>query len=157
MSATTVTLPANIEYVGAALLSTSILLFGQNIVVSRYRKAAGIKYPQMYAEKAEADASPAAYQFNCAQRAHQNTLENIPILYVTTVLTAVRYPVLAAITCAMFTIGRISYTRGYITGDPAKRTGGLYLVGALGMVGQLLASSYIAGGWLYNGIISNLF
>ncbi|PPQ71129.1 hypothetical protein CVT24_009865, partial [Panaeolus cyanescens] len=110
----------SLEYVGAALLSTAVLLFGQNVVVSRYRKAAGIKYPQMYAEKAEADASQAAYRFNCAQRAHQNTLENIPILYVTTLITAMRYPVLAASTCAMFTIGRISYTRGYITGDPAK-------------------------------------
>lgn len=72
------------EYVGAALFSTVWLLLGQGIMVSRYRKRAGIKYPQsafrpfrcygganplaVYAEKAEAEASKDAQLFNCAQR-----------------------------------------------------------------------------------------
>lgn len=34
------------QYVGAALVSTVWLLLGQGLVVSRYRKRAGIKYPQ---------------------------------------------------------------------------------------------------------------
>jgi hypothetical protein len=34
------------EYVGAALVSTVWLLLAQGVVVSRYRKRAGIKYPQ---------------------------------------------------------------------------------------------------------------
>lgn len=39
--------------------------------VGRYRKAAKIDYPTMYATKEEAAASPAANQFNCAQRARK--------------------------------------------------------------------------------------
>jgi hypothetical protein len=33
----------------------------------------------VYAEKAVQDASKAALIFNCTQRAHQNTLENLPL------------------------------------------------------------------------------
>jgi len=33
------------EYVGAALLSTVYLLVGQMVTVSRFRKRAGVKYP----------------------------------------------------------------------------------------------------------------
>jgi hypothetical protein len=33
----------------------------------------------VYAEKAVQDASKAALVFNCTQRAHQNTLENLPL------------------------------------------------------------------------------
>lgn len=57
------------------------MLTWQSIVVGKYRKAANVPYPQAYAEKAEADASLDAKKFNCAQRAHQNTLESIPIVF----------------------------------------------------------------------------
>lgn len=90
------------SYVAASLVGTVFLLAGQSIVVSKARKAAQIPYPQLYAEKAEAAASPAANKFNCAQReallsfpssitltwtrflgAHQNTLEHMPIVLIT--------------------------------------------------------------------------
>ncbi|KAF4623124.1 hypothetical protein D9613_002169 [Agrocybe pediades] len=76
-----VTLPEGFEYVGGGLLSTAFLILGQSFLVSKYRKRAGIPYPQLYAEKSEAEASKDAYLFNCAQRAHQNTLENINTVY----------------------------------------------------------------------------
>ncbi|KAF8898957.1 hypothetical protein BD779DRAFT_1666708 [Infundibulicybe gibba] len=138
----TITVPREYPYVAASLVSTVFLLLGQSMAVGRARKAAGIKYPQMYAEKAEADASRDANYFNCAQRAHQNTLESIPILYLTTVLTGLRYPVLAASACAFWVVGRISYTRGYLTGDPANRGNALYRFSALASVGLLAGSVY---------------
>ena len=37
-----------------------------------------------------------------------------------TLLTGVKYPIFAACAAAVWSISRISYTRGYITGDPKK-------------------------------------
>ncbi|EEB99882.1 hypothetical protein MPER_00323, partial [Moniliophthora perniciosa FA553] len=79
-----------------------------------------------YAEKAQEEASFEAKKFNCAQRAHQNTLENIPIIWLTTCITAVKYPILAASLSGLWALSRYFYTRGYVTGDPAKRLGGAY-------------------------------
>ncbi|KAF5385167.1 hypothetical protein D9615_001343 [Tricholomella constricta] len=141
----TFTAPQGFQYVGASLLSTVLVLAGQNFIVSKWRKRSGIKYPQLYAEKAEAAASKDALIFNCAQRAHQNTLENIPIVYVTTLLTGLKYPILAASACAMWSVSRIGYTRGYLTGDPSKRANGLYVLGALGSITLLLSSCYVVG------------
>ncbi|KAF8973615.1 hypothetical protein BDZ97DRAFT_380986 [Flammula alnicola] len=151
---TTVTLPDGFQYIGAAFVSTVFLLLGQNSVVGRYRKRAKIGYPQMYAEKAEADASKDALLFNCAQRAHQNTLENIPMIYTLTLVTGTRFPIIAASALGFWSLSRASYTRGYITGDPKKRATVLYLAGQAVSLGLLLTSAYIAGGWLYEGLAS---
>ena len=89
----------------------------------------------VYAEKAEAEASKDAKIFNCAQRAHQNTLESVPVILVTyaaisflsgvdllcrTLVSGLAFPLTAASLCATFVVGRISYTRNYVTGDPEK-------------------------------------
>ncbi|KAF8886863.1 hypothetical protein CPB84DRAFT_1787233 [Gymnopilus junonius] len=147
---TTVTIPEGFQYVGAALLSTTILLFTQNSLVSRHRKKAGIEYPQMYAEKAQADSSREAYQFNCAQRAHQNTLENIPILFTTSLLSGLQFPIPTAIATALWTVSRFSYTFGYIK-DPKKRGTLMYILGQIGQLGMIVGSLYVAGNWLLAG------
>ncbi|KAL0578395.1 hypothetical protein V5O48_003616 [Marasmius crinis-equi] len=105
-------------------MSTVVLLFYQTFVVAAARKAAKIDYPQVYAEKAQEDASLEAKKFNCAQRAHQNTLESIPIIYLTTAIGSVRHPKLAAGFLAAWSVLRVFYTRGYATGDPKKRAFG---------------------------------
>ncbi|KAJ6591153.1 hypothetical protein DFH09DRAFT_1420123 [Mycena vulgaris] len=109
------------SYVAAALLSTVFLLGSQIVSVSTHRKAAGVAYPQLYADKVEAAASPAAFKFNCAQRVHQNTLEYLPGLYVMTLIFGVKYPVLAASSLGLWVLGRVAYGVGYVTGDPEKR------------------------------------
>lgn len=139
------TVPEGFQYVGASLLSTVFVLVGQGITVGRWRKRSGIKYPQLYADKAEAAASKDAMIFNCAQRAHQNTLENIPVVYVTTLITGLKYPHLAAGACALWSLSRIGYTRGYLSGNPDKRVNPLYMVGALGSLGLMLSSIYVVG------------
>ncbi|KAF9039330.1 hypothetical protein BJ165DRAFT_1407528 [Panaeolus papilionaceus] len=149
-----ITLPENFEYVGASLLFTVFVLLGQNRVVAKRRKAAGIEYPQMYAEKKEMEATEAALLFNCAQRAHQNTLEHVPIIFTTAIIAGAQFPLLAACNATLFNIGRISYTRGYLSGDPQKRSTVLHFVGAAAYMAQLAVSSYVAGSWVYNGLAS---
>ncbi|KAG7448872.1 membrane-associated proteins in eicosanoid and glutathione metabolism [Guyanagaster necrorhizus] len=138
--AATITVPEGWAWVAAALLSAQFLLSGQAFIVGRRRQTAGIEYPQLYAEKAQVEASKDAKIFNCAQRAHQNTLEFIPVVYSSTLLTAVCYPNFAAAACGTWVFGRILYTRGYITGDPAKRNSQGGFIGSIAQIGLLIGS-----------------
>ncbi|KAK7042323.1 hypothetical protein R3P38DRAFT_313258 [Favolaschia claudopus] len=117
----TITVPQGTSYVAGSLLSTVFLLTWQTIQVSKYRKLAGVPYPRLYAEKAEMDTSPAAVKFNCVQRAHANTLENIPTVYLMTILVGIKAPVVAASALGAWVISRIAYTNGYASGNPAQR------------------------------------
>ncbi|KAF9225134.1 membrane-associated proteins in eicosanoid and glutathione metabolism [Gyrodon lividus] len=139
-----IVLPPGFGYVGGALVSTVWLLGWQFMVVASSRKESGVAYPQLYAEKAEAAASKHAYLFNCAQRAHQNTLEYMPVILVTTLVTALKYPILAASGCGFWTFTRVLYTIGYTTGDPAKRHTRGGILGHVPVVGLLFASTYAA-------------
>jgi glutathione S-transferase len=49
-------------------------------------------------------------------------------------ITAVKYPVPAAVGCAIWSFSRVLYTLGYATGDPKKRSRGS--VGAIGFIGK---------------------
>ncbi|ETW87083.1 MAPEG family [Heterobasidion irregulare TC 32-1] len=145
----TIILPEGTSYVAAGLLSTTILLAWQSIVVSKARKSAKIEYPRLYAEKAEQDASIDALKFNCAQRAHQNTLENMPIILTTSLVTALSYPKLAGVACGCWSVARVLYTSGYATGDPKKRQrggwGSLILLGLLASSGKAVYDLFMAG------------
>ena len=74
----------------------------------------------MYAETAQAAVDPKAMAFNCTQRAHQNTLEVLPMVISGTLITGLTYPVAAASLCAAWVASRIVYTIGYSTGNPLK-------------------------------------
>ncbi|KAJ3571403.1 hypothetical protein NP233_g3782 [Leucocoprinus birnbaumii] len=153
---TSIQLPHEFRYVGAAIVSTVLVVMGQGFVVGRYRKRSGIQYPQMYAEQAQVEKSRDALVFNCAQRAHQNTLENIPIIWATTAVVGTQMPVLAASACGLWSLSRISYTVGYLTGDPKKRVNPLYAVGALGQLGLVLTATTYAARWAWEGISAKL-
>ena len=59
-------------------------------------------------------------RFNCAQRAHQNTLESVPHTLFTILFAGLRYPTAATALGSVWVFGRLIYTTGYATGDPAK-------------------------------------
>jgi len=125
-------------------------------VVGKYRKRAGIKYPQMYADNADAEARPDANRFNCAQRAHQNTLENIPMVWATTLIVGLKMPILAASLCGLWSLSRVSYTLGYVSGDPQKRITPLYGIGSLGVLGLTLTATAQSVCWIWEGVSGQL-
>ncbi|KAH6916930.1 hypothetical protein BKA70DRAFT_1250951 [Coprinopsis sp. MPI-PUGE-AT-0042] len=152
----TVTLPKDFQFVGAALGSTAWLLFMHYRITKVKRAKAGIEYPQAYATKEQEENSLDARIFNCAQRAHQNTLEHLPNVFVTTIIAGLSFPKTAAVGALLWTIGRVSYTQGYVTGDPKKRVSKLYSIGSVAMLGNFLLSSYQTVYWVYDGVAAYL-
>ncbi|KAF9527740.1 hypothetical protein CPB83DRAFT_855545 [Crepidotus variabilis] len=148
----TYTLPEGLPWLGGAFVSSAWLLLYQSINVSNHRKAAGISYPRAYADKEEQDKSLAALKFNCAQRAHMNTLETLPVIWVFTLVTAAKYPHLAASALFTFVIGRIFYTRGYSTGDPTKRSGSFSRLYTISSAGLILSSTFVIGQAIYESL-----
>jgi len=117
----TIHVPVGFSWVTASLLSVATLLQWQGLSVCGARKKAHISYPLAYADKAEQEASKEAMIFNCMQRAHQNTLENAPVVVLTTVISGLRYPIPAAAGCGLWVLSRFVYTVRYGAGDPKKR------------------------------------
>lgn len=141
----TFTVPDGLEYVAAAVVFNGFLQIFQIRNVGKARKVAGIKYPQLYAEAAQAAASPEAYKFNCTQRAHQNTLEYLPIILPSTLVVACKYPIIAASCLGAWTFARFLYTVNYSSGDPAKRNAmGAGIIGAVSSLGVFLTAAYVA-------------
>lgn len=96
-----------------------------------------------YAEKSEAEKDPKKNIFNCAQRAHQNTLEILPIYSTLLLVGGLKYPEISSGCAALFILGRIVFTQGYVTGDPAKRTRGAFgYLGLIGLLGTSAATVY---------------
>ena len=107
--------------IGATGLMGLANMYGAITVVGA-RKKYGIKYPKMYADGDSKDATA----FNCAQRAHQNTLEGLPITAINMLACGTVYPLTSAALGAVWSIGRVLYIRGYATNGPDGR-----MVGAL--------------------------
>ncbi|KAH9065643.1 hypothetical protein EDB87DRAFT_1679371 [Lactarius vividus] len=124
MSSVAIDLPASFHWVVASIFSIVPVVQWQMTLVVQAREKAGIQYPRLYAEKAEQEASLDAMIFNCVQRAHQNTLENVPPMVLSTLISAIHYPKLAAIGCAYWSFSRVLYTMGYSTGEPSERSRG---------------------------------
>ena len=63
-------LPAGYGYVILTGIGAIFTALWKGFNVGGARKKYGVKYPDMYSKDSQV--------FNCIQRAHQNTLENIP-------------------------------------------------------------------------------
>jgi len=133
----TIYLPTGFSWVAASLVSVATVLQWQGFRVGIARKAARVAYPQAYAEKAEQESSKEAMVFNCTQRAHQNTLENVPVVILTTLIGGLRYPIPAAVACGFWSFTRIIYTLRYGTGEPKKRA----LVFRFNFIAQLVLTA----------------
>ncbi|PSN47492.1 Microsomal glutathione S-transferase 3 [Blattella germanica] len=104
----TLTVPAEYGYVILVAVGSTFVLGWKAMQVGKARRKYGIKYPTMYS----ADNN----QFNCIQRAHQNTLENYPQFLMLLLLGGLEWPVVSAGAGILFLAGRIVYAKGYYTG-----------------------------------------
>lgn len=86
--------------------------------------------------KADANPSPAAYRFNCAQRAHSNFTENHTTVLAALLISGVKYPRVAAGLGAIWVIGRYLFMKGYSNLDLGRGGKGRYR-GMVGWIGQL--------------------
>ena len=66
---------------------------------------------------------------SCAQRVHQNTLENLTGFAFLTLFNGLFFPKVTAIISATWVISRIPYAIGYYSGTPSNRAAGAILSG----------------------------
>ncbi|THH06341.1 hypothetical protein EW145_g4147 [Phellinidium pouzarii] len=138
-------LPEGYSYAVVAASSTIYLNIWQMSRVNKARKQAGIAYPQLYAEKAEVEASQSALVFNCTQRAHQNTLENAPHVILAMLVTGLKYPYVAAGFGGLWVVGRVLYTLGYSSGHPSNRNARGGILSTASFLGLILATTFTVG------------
>ncbi|XP_071955213.1 glutathione S-transferase 3, mitochondrial-like [Antedon mediterranea] len=117
-------------YVVLTALYSWVMVAFLGVKVGQARKKYGVKYPVMYDTKEPI--------FNCYQRAHQNTLEQVPHFLVFLLIGGIQHPIFSAVCGVIWVCSRFSYAYGYYTGDPEKRLNGVY--GYVGLFG-LLAST----------------
>lgn len=87
--------------------------------LAKARKQFDVPYPTMYENKHPS-------QFNCVQRAHQNSLEWNPPFLAFLLIGGLSAPIASTIAGSVYNIGRIFYARGYYQGNPHKGLWGLY-------------------------------
>lgn len=109
------------------------------MLVTKYRKAAKVPYPNAYAPESEAAKSMEKYQFNCAQRSHANFIENYTNFLVAMAIAGLGNAKAAAAFGAVFLLGRIVYAQGYVRpqrdGGKGRLTGAFQYIGVLGNLG----------------------
>ncbi|ERF70531.1 hypothetical protein EPUS_08593 [Endocarpon pusillum Z07020] len=141
---TNITVPNNYGYVlGISLIATPLLAFAHGTITGRKRRAAKIPYPNAYATAQEMKANPAAYTFNCAQRAHAQFMENAPQTMMHMLVAGLQYPNATIALGLGWLVARMLYLYGYIYSDKPQG-GGRYLgtwfylaqAGLMGLVGM---------------------
>ena len=109
-----------------------------------------IKYPKMYASDG-INGDKHHKEFNCTQRAHQNTLEWLGPCQALCLANGVVHPITSALLLAIWSVGKVEYIRGYSgPKGPDGRTLGAMIahVGDLG----LIITSFFAGYAVLNGL-----
>ncbi len=114
----------------------------QMMQVGKMRKALKIFYPTMYSDKHP--------EFNCYQRVHQNTLEQVPFYLASVLAAGLRHPLVAAGAGLAWLAGRVVYSYGYYTGNPKHRMPGVFVsfsAQAVLLVGVVSTAAGLAGWW----------
>ncbi|KAJ6006474.1 hypothetical protein N7451_004418 [Penicillium sp. IBT 35674x] len=115
-----ITLPDNYgAVIGVALGAIPVLGFIHGNVTGSLRKQAKVPYPHCYASIEQCKENAKAEQFNCAQRAHANFLENSSQTMLFTLIAGLKYPELAAGIGGLWVLFRTLFMYGYVySGKP---------------------------------------
>jgi len=115
-----ITVPENYGLaVAVALGAIPFLSFMHGNITGGLRKKADVPYPHCYATVEQCKSNPKAEQFNCAQRAHANFLENSSQTMLFILVAGLKYPNAAAIIGGAWLISRTAYLYGYVySGKP---------------------------------------
>ena len=144
--AITLTIPDGYGYtVLIALGLIPILSTVQGIVVTNLRKPAKVKYPNAYATPEQIKNSKEAYRFNCAQRAHGNLLENMPVAIAALLFAGLFYPLASPLLGLVWVVSRVIYAYGYVTSDKpegrGRSYGGAFWLAQLGLIGLSVSAA----------------
>jgi len=134
MSAVNFQISSDYGYVLLVVVLGWIFLQYLAMKVMQARKKYDVKYPTLYSDKCD--------DFNCVQRAHQNTLEVYPQFLVFLLLAGIQAPRLSAVFGLVFLCGRFMYAQGYYTGDPSKRNRGV--IAYIGYFGLMFTTISLA-------------
>ncbi|KAG0471414.1 hypothetical protein HPP92_015960 [Vanilla planifolia] len=120
-------------YVALVLVLYIFLNVWMAIQVGKARKKYKVPYPALYAVESE---NKDAKIFNCIQRGHQNSIEFMPVFFVTLLLGGIRHPILASGLGTIYVVARFFYFKGYASGVPENRLkiGRLNFLALLGLV-----------------------
>ncbi|KAI5303496.1 hypothetical protein KEM55_000519 [Ascosphaera atra] len=97
-----------------ALGAIPVLSFLHGALVTQLRHQAKVVYPNYYATPEQAKENKLAEQFNAAQRAHGNFLENMPQTMISTLIAGLKYPTGATVVGLLWVIARIMFLHGYV-------------------------------------------
>ncbi|CAG7848496.1 SubName: Full=Uncharacterized protein {ECO:0000313/EMBL:CCA66602.1} [Serendipita indica DSM 11827] len=123
----TLVVPREYRVVVAVGLSTVFLASYHGFVTSYFRRRANIRHPQCYADPKQMSDDINALKFTCAQRAHQNMLETLPIILFGLAWSGLYYPVTTSALGVGWIISRVIYLKGYTSGTPEKRLPGFQI------------------------------
>lgn len=137
-------IPDNYGYTAIIALGIlPVMSFVQGITVSTYRKAAKVPYPNAYATPEQCKTSKEAYQFNCAQRAHGNLLENMPQTIAMLLFAGLFYPTATPVLGVVWVGGRALYAYGYITSKEngkGRSLGAMFWLAQFGLIGLCVSA-----------------
>ncbi|KAF7816286.1 microsomal glutathione S-transferase 3 [Senna tora] len=129
-------LPREYGYVVIVLVLYCFLNVFMAIKVGMARRKYKVFYPTLYASESE---NKDAKLFNCVQRGHQNSLENMPMFFMLMILGGLKHPCISASLGSLYIVCRYFYFTGYSSGIPDNRNKiGKY--GSLALLGLLICT-----------------
>jgi glutathione S-transferase len=129
-----------------ATASTCIASLHTNLT-ARYRKAAGVPFPNPYASHTEAAASIDKFRFNCAQKAHANFTENHASFVFVLLIAGLGYPLWSAILGVSWCIARVLYALGYTRKENAENGKGRHWGSWWALPHLLLMGTAVLSSW----------